>query len=45
MRERVDAFGGEVHAGPREPTGWQVTARLRLAGERLTGERLTGERP
>jgi signal transduction histidine kinase len=34
MRERVDAFGGEVRAGPRTPHGWQVSARLELAGER-----------
>jgi signal transduction histidine kinase len=32
MRERVHAFGGDVQAGPREPGGWQVSARLRLDG-------------
>jgi signal transduction histidine kinase len=32
MRERVHAYGGEVQAGPREPGGWQVSARLRLDG-------------
>jgi signal transduction histidine kinase len=30
MRERVSAFGGELDCGPRQPRGWQVTARLRL---------------
>ncbi len=28
MRERVRAYGGEVRAGPREPHGWRVCARL-----------------
>jgi len=28
MRERVGAFGGELTCGPRQPRGWQVTARL-----------------
>jgi signal transduction histidine kinase len=28
MRERVGAFGGELTCGPRQPNGWQVTARL-----------------
>jgi signal transduction histidine kinase len=28
MRERVQAFGGEVHAGPASPSGWRVSARL-----------------
>ena len=32
MRERVHAYGGDVQAGPREPGGWQVSARLRLDG-------------
>ena len=30
MRERVRAYGGEVRAGPREPHGWRVSARLEL---------------
>jgi signal transduction histidine kinase len=30
MRERVRAFGGDVAAGPLEPHGWQVSARLDL---------------
>lgn len=30
MRERIHAYGGDVQAGPREPGGWQVSARLRL---------------
>ena len=30
MRERVRAYGGDVQAGPREPGGWQVSARLQL---------------
>jgi signal transduction histidine kinase len=28
MRERISAFGGELDFGPRQPRGWQVTARL-----------------
>jgi signal transduction histidine kinase len=28
MRERVSAFGGELTCGPRQPSGWRVTARL-----------------
>jgi signal transduction histidine kinase len=28
MRERISAFGGDLAFGPREPRGWQVTARL-----------------
>jgi len=28
MAERVSAFGGELTCGPRQPHGWQVTARL-----------------
>ncbi len=30
MRERVQAFDGEVHSGPRAPGGWRVSARLLL---------------
>jgi signal transduction histidine kinase len=30
MRERVNAYGGDVQAGPRRPGGWSVAARLRL---------------
>jgi len=33
MRERVHAYGGDVQAGPRQPGGWQVSARLRLDGD------------
>jgi signal transduction histidine kinase len=32
MRERVHAYGGDVQVGPRQPGGWQVSARLRLDG-------------
>jgi signal transduction histidine kinase len=28
MRERVEALGGELHAGPQDPHGWTVVARL-----------------
>ena len=31
MRERVEAFGGEVRSGPRNPRGWAVSATLRVA--------------
>jgi signal transduction histidine kinase len=31
MRERVEAFAGDVRSGPRTPRGWLVTARLSLA--------------
>jgi len=30
MRERIRAYGGDVQAGPRQPGGWKVSARLRL---------------
>jgi signal transduction histidine kinase len=33
MRQRVQAFGGEVQAGPRSPAGWRVSASLRLDQE------------
>ncbi|HEY0937900.1 MAG TPA: histidine kinase, partial [Trebonia sp.] len=30
MRERARAYGGDVRAGPRQPGGWKVSARLQL---------------
>jgi signal transduction histidine kinase len=30
MRERIRAYGGDVQAGPRQPAGWSVSARLPL---------------
>ena len=30
MRERARAYGGDVAAGPRQPHGWHVSARLDL---------------
>src|SRR5262249_4594479 len=30
MQERIGAYGGDVRAGPRQPGGWTVSARLRL---------------
>ena len=33
MRQRVQAFGGEVEAGPQPAAGWRVSARLRLDQE------------
>jgi signal transduction histidine kinase len=32
MQERIHAYGGDVRAGPRQPGGWTVSARLRLDG-------------
>src|SRR5215510_470766 len=32
MQERIGAYGGAVRAGPRQPGGWHVSARLRLDG-------------
>ena len=34
MRERVEAFAGDVRSGPRTPRGWLVTAHLRVAEDR-----------
>jgi signal transduction histidine kinase len=31
MAERASVFGGHVHAGPRDGTGWRVAARLDLS--------------
>jgi two-component system sensor histidine kinase UhpB len=33
MAERVEAAGGNLRAGPAEPGGWRVTARLPLPAE------------
>src|SRR6266704_1790336 len=30
MQERIRAYGGDVQAGPRQPEGWTVSARLQL---------------
>jgi signal transduction histidine kinase len=30
MRERVNAYGGRVDSGPRRPSGWRVSASLRV---------------
>ena len=39
MQERVHAYGGDVQAGPRQPGGWNVSARLHLdAGDLNSGE-------
>ncbi|HKT02804.1 MAG TPA: sensor histidine kinase [Rugosimonospora sp.] len=32
MRERVEALGGHLHAGPAAEGGWRVTARLPVPG-------------
>jgi hypothetical protein len=34
MRERVNLFGGELHAGPRPEGGFAVAARLPIGGGR-----------
>jgi signal transduction histidine kinase len=36
MRERIRAYGGDVQAGPRQPAGWAVSARLPLDNEGTT---------
>lgn len=36
MRERIHAYGGDVHAGPRRTTGWQVNATLQSDEEPRT---------
>jgi signal transduction histidine kinase len=36
MRERVEAFGGDVHSGPRTPRGWLVSARIHVGAERAS---------
>jgi len=36
MRERIHAYGGDVQAGPRQPAGWGVSARLPLDNGRTT---------
>ncbi len=39
MQERVHAYGGDVQAGPRQPGGWKVSARLHLdAGDTGGGD-------
>jgi signal transduction histidine kinase len=42
MRERVHAYGGDVRAGPGQPGGWRVSARLHLDGGDLDGGDLEG---
>jgi len=37
MQERVHAYGGDVQAGPRQPGGWTVSARLDLESGELDG--------
>jgi signal transduction histidine kinase len=36
MRERIRAYGGDVRAGPRQPVGWAVSARVPLEDEGTT---------
>jgi signal transduction histidine kinase len=36
MRQRVQAFGGDVQSGPRSPSGWRVAAQLRLEEKAAT---------
>lgn len=31
MRERVEALGGQFRSGPREPRGWLVSGRIKVA--------------
>lgn len=33
MQERVHAYGGDISAGPSRPSGWRVSARLRLEAD------------
>jgi signal transduction histidine kinase len=42
MRERVHAYGGDVRAGPGQPGGWKVSARLQLDSADLNGGDLNG---
>jgi signal transduction histidine kinase len=37
LRERAELYGGELAAGPGPDGGWQVTARLPVAGEAPAG--------
>jgi signal transduction histidine kinase len=45
MRERVHAYGGDVQAGPGQPGGWKVSARLQLDSADLNGADLNGGEP
>jgi signal transduction histidine kinase len=42
MRERVHAYGGDVRAGPGQPGGWKVSARLQLDSADLNGGDVNG---
>ncbi|GAA5083810.1 sensor histidine kinase [Thermocatellispora tengchongensis] len=44
MRERAELLGGTLTAGPREPRGWRVTARIPLPGAGRPGGSRGGER-